>query len=368
MRFLPEIAIILSSLSVLSFLISEFGHSNVPILYPWGVWLHEYWFADYQERYKRKRGGPFAIDGPPLIVVPSDGGQMNWPYAAAGQTGVPYQYTDQYAEVTNSSSKYTPVDGIGGVSKSRIKDDPTSLKYYYPEAQAPGDYIANRFLGKGFSQGFASLENVGALGKSEVEYNKNVFQGGSPFVAASIGGGKPEDPRWSSRPIYQSNMLGHQLLVPLTSTAQGDSHRNPQVEQVADRNRDYSGAEYTADEKSSGVYHSTMPEAQSMGASSHRPAWYEQKLDGEYMGKQDTPSLVYAGDLPDINASLNQQYLQTFITNTFTNQAYSPYGTVGWGEPSTYNNPNTGLSPVGMQLNYISGQLDQNNPLPSVSS
>lgn len=369
MRFLPRILMIISSLSIVSFLISEFGYTNIPILYPWGVFMHEYWFADYQERYKRHRGN-FAIDGPPLVVSPGESGQIPWPYAAPGvktSSQVPLQYTEQYYEVAHATSKYTPVDGVGGVVKSAIKpkQEPTTVKYCYPQAQTPGDYIANRFLGKGFSLGFSSLEEMGLPGKPMVEYNKNVFQDGTPFAMAEIKRGYPNDPRWATRPRYQSNLTGHQLMVPLTSAVAGDGFQNPQVSNVADQPRDYSGAEYTQDQVNQGLYGHTTLEYQSLAnTTSSRPSWYKQSEDGEYIQKP-AACAAWPGDLPDIGPQQNQYYNQNFITNTFTSHASAPMGTTGWGEPSSKENQVTGLSPEDMQRNYIASQLAQENPLPS---
>ena len=82
MRLVPELAMMLSGICIIGFFVSEMGFSQIPVLYPIGVWLHEYWFADYHERYKRHYG-QYVIDGPPLIVTPGDSGPQNWPYAAA---------------------------------------------------------------------------------------------------------------------------------------------------------------------------------------------------------------------------------------------------------------------------------------------
>jgi len=357
MRLVPELAMIFSSVCVFSFLVSEMGFSQIPILYPIGVWLHEYWFADYHERYKRNYGN-YAIDGPPLIAVPGDGGPQNWPYAAAAPNTIPLQYTDQYADVAHSSSKYTPVDGVGGVVKGAIKQNNGSVLYCFPQAQEPNDYIANRFLGKGFGGSYANLVNVGETGKAETEYNKNVFKDGSPFVMAAIGKGFPNDPRWGSRPKYSSTNPAQQLLVPLTTTNTGPINQNPQVTGVFQPNRDYSGGEYAISDPNS-------LESQSLTGTSRRPPWYRQDYEANFIDPKHESgnSGAWVGDDPYITYTQNQDYGYEYAMPEFTTPigAGGPHGVTGWGEP--VSGLHADPSPRDMQYNFIETQLMQENPI-----
>jgi len=358
MRLVPELAMMLSGICIIGFFVSEMGFSQIPVLYPIGVWLHEYWFADYHERYKRHYG-QYAIDGPPLIVTPGDSGPQNWPYAAAAPNTIPLQYSDQYSEVAHSSSKYTPVDGVGGVVKDTIKDGEQngSVKYCFPQAQEPNDYIANRFLGKGFGGSYQNLVNVGEAGKAEVEYNKNVFKDGTPFMMAAIGKDLPNDPRWGIRAKYQSNAPGKQLLVPLTST-NIDQHPNSQVTGIYQANRDYSGGEYKQGDHSSLEY-------QSLTGVSNRAPWYQQDFQGNYLGANTGRSGAWTGDDPYITNQQNQSYPYEYIMPEFTTplNTLSPHGATGWGEPTT--GLKSDPSPRDMQLNFIETQLAQENPIHS---
>lgn len=359
MRLVPELAMVLSSVCVLGFLISEMGFSQIPVLYPIGVWLHEYWFADYHERYKRNFGN-YAIDGPPLVAVPGVDGPQNWPYAAAAPNRIPLQYTDQYVQVAHSSSKYTPVDGVGGVVKSPIKDNNGSVRYCFPQAQEPNDYIANRFLGKGFGGDYANLQNVGEEGKAEVEYNKNVFKDGTPFLMAAIGKDKSNDPRWATRTKYGSLMPGKQLLVPLTTKNTGHISNNPQVDGVFEPERDYSGLEYLT------PLDQTTLEFQSLANGTvPRPPWYEQDFQSNYLPPTAPGSCgAWVGDDPYITRGENQTYDHEYIMPEFTTPTVSggPHGVTGWGEPVTglQADPN----PRDMQYDYIATQLMQENPIP----
>lgn len=358
MRLVPEIAMFISGISILGFLISELGFSQIPVLYPIGVWLHEYWFADYHERYKRNYGN-YAIDGPPLIAVPGDSGPQNWPYAAAAPNTVPIQYSDQYAEVAHSSSKYTPVDGVGGVVKGTIKDNDGSVRFCFPQAQNPNDYIANRFLGKGFGGSYANLVNVGEMGKTEVEYNKNVFKDGSPFVMAAIGKDQQNDPRWSTRPKYMSTNQSNQLLVPLTTTNTGPINQNPQVSGVFQPNRDYSGQEYSQLEPTTLEYQSL-----NSAGTGTRPPWYRQDFEANYIQTGTTgKSGAWVGDDPYIGNTQNQNYGYEYIMPEFTTPIGSGgnHGVTGWGEP--VSGLQASPSPRDMQLNFIETQLMQENPI-----
>ncbi len=359
MRLVPELAMMLSGICIIGFFISEMGFSQIPVLYPIGVWLHEYWFADYHERYKRHYG-QYAIDGPPLIVVPGDSGPQNWPYAVPAPNVIPIQYSDQYSEVAHSTSKYTPIDGVGGVVKDTIKDGEQngSVKYCFPQAQEPNDYIANRFLGKGFGGSYQNLVNVGESGKAEVEYNKNVFKDGTPFMMAAIGKDLPNDPRWGIRAKYHSNAPGTQLLVPLTTT-NIDQHANSQVYGVYQPNRDYSGGEYKHGDPTSLEY-------QSLGAGvSNRQPWYQQDFQGNYLGANAGRSGAWTGDDPYITNQQNQIYDYEYIMPEFTTpiNTISPHGATGWGEPTTGLHAEP--SPRDMQYNFIGTQLTQENPIHS---
>lgn len=360
MRLIPTLAMILSSTCVLGFLVSELGFSQIPVLYPIGVWLHEYWFADYQERYKRHYGN-YAIDGPPLVVTPGDGGSQNWPYAAAAPNYIPLQYSDQYAEVAHTSEKYTPIDGVGGVVKSSLKQagQDGSVKYCFPQATEPNDYIANRFLGKGFGGSYQDLVNVGAEGKAEVEYNKEVFKKGTPFMMAAIGKDKQNDPRWGERAQYGSTLDGAQLLVPLTTTNTGAMPYNPQVSGVYQPNRDYSGGEYVQGDHTSLEY-------QSLTGTTTRPPWYKQDFEAEYISGNPGRCGAWTGDDPYITNQQAQNYPYEYIMPEFTTPtgAGGPHGVTGWGEPVT--GLKSDPDPRSMQYNFIETQLMQENPISTI--
>lgn len=356
---------LVSGLSIISFLMAELGFSQIPVLYPVGVFLHEFWFCDYQERYKRHYGN-YAIDGPPLVLTPGDVGSQNWPYAAAQPSiGVPLQYTDQYITTAHTSEKYTPVDGIGGIVKSTIKDSKVSgnVKYCFPGAQEPNDYIANRFLGKGFSSGgYLDMKNLGDLGKAQVEYNKNVFKKGTPFMVAEIGPNLPNDPRWNLRAKYASANQMNQMLVPLTTKETGGPLANPQVTNVVQPERDYSGSEYPTSDP-------TTNEHQSLSNTFNRPAWYSQTSGAQYLYPNSGICAAWTGDDPYITSGKNQSYPYEYILPEFTTpmDAGGPHGVTGWGEPWKDDSQlKSDPGPRAMQYNYIETQLMQENPIGTV--
>lgn len=364
MRLIPEIAMFLSGFSIISFLMAELGYSQIPVLYPFGVFLHEFWFCDYQERYKRHYGN-YAVDGPPLILTAGDSGPQNWPYAAVPAGNIPLQYTDEYTTVARTSEKYTPVDGIGGVVKSTIKDSKVNgtIKYCFPGAQEPNDYIANRFLGQGFSSGtYSDMKDIGSFGKSEVEYNKNVFKAGTPFTTAEIGANLPNDPRWNLRAKYVSTNQINQMLVPLTTKDIGGSINNPQVEGVFQPERDYSGAEYPTSDP-------TTSEHQSLSGAGKRPYWYSQTYKADYLYPNSGGCGAWIGDDAYITSSKNQNYPYEYILPEFTTpiDAGGPHGVTGWGEPWKDDSQLKSVpGPREMQYNFIETQLLNENPIGTI--
>ena len=247
---------------------------------------------------------------------------------------------------------------LGVLLKVLSKQGDGSIKFCFPQAQEPNDYIANRFLGKGFGGGYANLVNVGEMGKAEVEYNKNVFKDGSPFVMAAIGKDQQNDPRWGTRPQYVSANATNQLLVPLTTTNTGDIHQNPQVEGVFQPNRDYSGGEYIQGDPTSLEY-------QSLTGTSTRPPWYKQDHEANYISGNTGRCAAWVGDDPYIANTQNQNYGYEYIMPEFTTPIGSggDHGVTGWGEPTSGLHATP--SPRDMQTNYIETQLMQENPIHS---
>lgn len=362
MVFFSKVFLLTSFLSIISFAVAELGFSAVPVLYPFGVFLHEYWFADYGERLKAHFGN-FPQDGPPLVAVTGTGGgtsTFTYPYPNAND---PFNYyitgVTPYDNAIKNSEQYTPVDGLYGVqSEGTVKANSTELKEYYPAAEAPNDYIAKRLLGENALSYTALMD----LGNDPNNYNQNVFKSGTPFKAAVIGPGKENDPNWASMPNYTASYGDRILQVPQTTKNTGTLNTNQQIEYVEPQ-RDYSGNEHASE---------TSLEAKSGGQI--RPPWALTDQDGNYI--DENLSAAWPGENSQIQAQ-PQLYpnLSPMIYATFTTPAgaYPVLGTgayssgqapVGWGENYS-ETPQSQVSPKTQQLDYIDDFLSQPNPIPT---
>lgn len=370
--FLAKIFLLTSVLSWICFGTAELGLNGIPVLYPIGVWLHEYWFADYSERLKRHYGN-YAIDGPPMVATPGQSGTIGYPYVSftsdGNHGGVFVSMT--YDDAIKATEKYTPVNGLFGVTNNYIKGSPTSLELCYPGAQEPNDYIAHRLLGDDV-QGYSGLRDLGV--KSDVGYNKNVFKKGSPFKAAVIGPNVPDDPRWLSMVDYQAPWSPWSLLIPQTTKSGGTWTANQQISYFTNP-RDYSGGERPHEGDLDGTN-----EGLAMEHKMTRPYWYQQDQNGNIIDL-NSGCATFPGENPKVMG-------ETLVPNTigytpfpeFTTPAanfpimggdaysgYSPGPGVGWGETNTHSTGNYWPSNASQQLDYIQSQLTQENPIPIVA-
>lgn len=348
MIFLPKLFILTSFFSIFCFLIDESGISqSIPVVSPFGRFLHEYWFADYKYRSMAHRG-KFSRANPPLVAVAGQGGPLPWPYASgAGGSGV--TFTDNYQDVLKTTESYTPVNGLYGVTNERETDEP--LKQYYPDALEPNDYIAARLLGEQ-SQGYNDLTY---LANNQV-YNTKAFAAGTPFKTAQIGPNNANDPRWTSLPTYASLVPNHGLMVPLTTTNYGGYVLDPQTETLTNV-RDYSGSETQNDPN----FANTL-EAHTVSQYGARPSWYGQDQNANVIPYEGRSTSVYPGDLPWMTTPTyinSVQVYPEFTTPKSANVGGSPgQQNLGWGSPAAAN---PYVAP--MQLTYIQRQLAQEDPI-----
>lgn len=365
MAFLAKLFLISSMFSWFCFSVAELGLNGIPVMYPIGVFLHEYWFADYGERMKRNYGN-FAIDGPPLVATPGNLATINYPYVSYYDNGTEDQVPFTYDDALKTKEKYTPVNGLFGVTKNYIRNSPTTLEQCYPDAQEPNEYITHRLLGDD-KLGYQELKNLHE--KNEIGYNTKVFKKGTPFKAAVIGGNKPNDSRWATMSSYQAPWAPESLLIPLTTMDTGAIITNQQV-MYQSNTRDYSGAEE--------VEANTL-ETEAMKDGSARPYWYHQDQYGN-LSENKQYTTVFPGEIPAVQpgSNLYDSNMAYMPLPEFTTPKYhqpvlggsngyvrGPGEGVGWGETNTQPSPGPGFpTNATQQLDYIQSQLSQDNPIP----
>lgn len=358
MTLIGTIVFITSFIGALSFGCWD-NDIEIPGLYPFGAFLADWWFHD-----RLKPGKPHLehhdSDGPPLVAVPGSVASINFPYPSSYfSPKPPTQYS--YSSSAKRASTYTPVNGVFGVTNQK-ESDPTIHREYYPNAVQPNDYIAKRFIG---DQAFFS--DLVDVGDPLTLYNKNVFKDGTPFAAARIGGGTPDDPRWMTAAKYN-------LMPPLTSTGAGEASM-PYYPDVLSSVNDYSGGEYATSDQS------FANSAESKYCVPYRPPWYGQTQYGKSIeGQKDISS--WAGEKASQTVSiLGNSAMNRIVTPQFYDPQYDGNKSVqtssqidfvqwGWGTNNSGvvdNTTGASISPNIISTDYIETQLVQENPISNLN-
>lgn len=357
----------MSTIGVLGFACWD-NDIEIPVLYSFGQFEAEWWFND-----KLKPGRPHLEshdrDGPPLVARSyAGGGGITFPYPASGitknmsaaGTGL---FTDTYSESQKSTTSYTPVNGLYGVTNQKETDRTLSTDYY-PNAQEPSQYIVSRLIGP--THDWASLED---MGDKLSLYNTKVFKKGTPFKAAAIGGpGDPTNAEWKTRDGYQAPYSGMPFMPPLTSTGAGTVYNQVDGSSIARSVNDYSGAEYDGNDK-------TFPNSlEDVNVNGYRSPFVYQEDKNAKAFNYDQPQIhawpgeYQSGVVLDNNgyrlqaAFHDSQYDGSSIKNE---SSQTPYTTYGWGV-DTDSPAQGGYYPKQIQKDYIQTQLNQENPIPSV--
>lgn len=335
---------------------------EIPVLYPFGSFLAKWWFND-----KLKPGKPHleqhVLDGPPLVATIGSGGAIPWPYDDSDGLSSGHEWNlydtsnnNTYSNKIKMASDYTPVVGLYGVSDQKENSRDKRIEYY-PNASKPNDYIAHRILGE-----HANYTHLYQMSDPKKIINKNVFKAGTPFGSAIIGPNNPDDKRWTELPKYFSSNPGYKFKVPLTSTGTGmitgvDLYTGQAAESV----RDYSGMEYNQHENTNTNEFKYVYDNTSNGT---RPPWYSQDqkanlISGRYMDS-------FPGEVDEQTFNENPTHLiPTFYDPSATEQTFGGKTFTSWGQP---NGPSgMVLTPNTVQLDYIVGQLAQENPISSSS-
>jgi hypothetical protein len=357
-----------SLIGIVSFGMWEMDMEEVPVLYNFGSFLALYWFHDKLKPGKAHFGS-FAADGPPLVAVSGMGKARPWPYnATTGFTSSGLHYTDNDGTVTvKDASKYTPVDGLYGVSAQKENSRDKRVEYY-PQAQQPNDYIAKVFLGP-----HASWTDLYQMSDPLKVYNKNNFPGTDPFIAAKIGTNQPNDKRWQEASRYEVGGSGTEhLMVPLTSAgttipapASFPYVVNPFYPVLQEYVRDYSGAEYQGTDPS---YPNSLEMAYcKQGLKTRtRPPWYEQDTIGNVLTGQNDMAAFPGEDRGDPGYDPYNEFGLMSTYPTYYTPMDQPGIATGWGSTASKDTTKywDGLSPDQIQRDYIVSQLSRTEPGP----
>lgn len=373
MTIISNLVVFASLTGILSFGMWELDMEEVPILYQFGTFLASYWFHDKLKPGKPHYGN-FASSGPPLVAVTGSGAARPWPYSDSTGVnigGITFEENDtEKTEKTDRAniSKYTPVNGLYGVTNVRENSRDKTVEYY-PAAIEPNDYIAKRLLGD--HADWSDLVGLGPGGDPHL-WNEQLFKEGSPFGAAEIGAGQIDSEKWKLFSRYASSDTARKLLVPLTSTGNGVGITNPYT-QFWESQRDYSGGEYPETDSS---YNSTYAGHEKAFVSDFsgssqlviRPDWYQQDAFGnELSGQNQRDIAAWAGEggtntntNPIIKSNTLLYTAPTFYdpsSISTTNQSYYNWGIPEPTLPSgkTWIN---GKGPKDQQIDYITTQLN----------
>lgn len=367
MTLISKICFIINIIGVVSFSMWD-NDIEVPLLYPFGKFLGDFWFHD-----ELKPGKPHLekheLDGPPLVVSVAGGGgnysnNFNYPFptTSLGTAGFMQFGTDSgYTDSRKMSEEYTPVNGLYGVTNQR-ESDPTQKLEYYPNAVEPNDYIAKRFLGS-----YANWTDLEGMSSKEKPHNTKAFPEQTPFFAAQIGPGKPDDERWKESTKYRSVNQEFPIMPPLTSmgtgmqitTQQGVGYDiNTEMSYA-----DYSGGEYNQSD-------TTFQNSKEQGAMEpFRPNWYKQDYQGNPIDSKYIAS--WPSEYPNVPTNPGTQSNQNQILPVFYDPqydgVYAAHSTgreTSWGDPTNQVDTARGnISSSQIQKDYIYTQLAQENPI-----
>lgn len=352
--------------SLLSFLTSFIGvlgfacwdnDIEVPVLYPFGSFLGQFWFHDFGGSGKI-RASDFPQDGAPMVFAVGTGGPIPFPYPSDVNDSTDYSLMYDTSK-RMSQTDNTPVDGMYGVTSVKPSTRNKNL-VYVPNAVPKNDYIAKRMLGD-----HANWMDLNNMNQKEI-YNDKVFKDGNPFTAAKIGPNNQDDPRWSQA-NYGSSVAGMPFQPPLTSTAAIGYSLPDQMGKASIS--DYSGFEYNDGDN-------TSLEAQFCSAP--RPFTYQTDSSGNPINSDKISAYPLVTWQPSVNIGTLKPYiLPSFYDKNFTGAMTinGLYGTIKtpWGVPTSndgkyisgYKENNT-LD--GMQYEYVETMLSQENPISKLGS
>lgn len=368
MTLISSLLFILSTVGVLGFACWD-NDLEIPFFYSFGQFEAHWWFND-----KLKPGKPHLEqhdkDGPPLVARTGTGGAIVFPYPSGGivnlagpQARYVGSFTSTYDDSVKISSKFTPVNGLYGVSNQKENDRTLSVEYY-PNASDPSDYIVNRLIGP--QADWSELEDMGDKLKL---YNTKVFKDGTPFKSARIGGpGNQNDKLWVEMNNYQSSFPSEVFMPPLTSTGAGMVYDYPQTnggDAYPRSVNDYSGAEYSGGDPD---FANSLEQKNVMGY--RAPSVYQEDRNAMAFDKDQPLISAWPGEVQSAwgPGSSGYSLKAAFHDSQFDGADIKPYDTptYGWGVKGMTTAAAGGYYPTAIQKDYIVTQLAQDNPIASI--
>jgi hypothetical protein len=360
MTLITMLAFLTCTIGVLGFACWDLD-MEVPVLYRFGKFEADWWFHD-----QLKPGKPHlenhVKDGPPLVAKAGTGGAVPWPYPEGlKSTG---SITTNWDAKIKIDQKYTPVNGLYGVTNQKETDGSLNLQYY-PNASNPNDYIAQRLLGP--QADWTELEQ---MADAKI-FNLSVFKEGTPFGAAEIGSGQMDSDKWDEKPVYTAPGGAYAFMPPLTSTGANRVSFPPPNTYYVRSIADYSGAEYDGSNQS----FPKSKEAQ-FALGFRAPTNYQEDQSGNRFQYDQKQISAWAGEYPDSNtfAGGTPQAPQNYILPTFYDSQFEgstmELGNGSYVTPVSWGSPNAttiqGYNTPAIQTDYILSQLSQENPIPKM--
>lgn len=410
MTLISTLSIVSMFFSIVSYFVWKEDLSSVPVLYPWGVFLNEWWFLGRGSQVWRSKlphvnwaldGLPYVASPPPNITTITANGTVGFPYPAAynpdlGGNGELFGDNPPFVAQESSSinlyniqanyekskklEKYTPIKGMYGVEVSE------------PKAMKPNDYIAKALLGPDKSAQDMVLESLNSTGSLDSGvgsvYNQHRFKGGiTPFISQLEGPNAPNDTNWQYTNLYQvpTDNGPRNFMAPLVSTDGGinsdmlTSHWGTSGTggtTYYTSQTGYSGAEYPTDPANYGTLeYKTLTQLE-------RPPWYDRDFMGKSIGTTAPYISAYAGSTAGITDDGGWILTPDFtnVKSGLPNPQYW-YTQYGWGSnnPSAYSNTvirtekdTVEFLPTEVQAGYINDfllhDISLNPPLPDSNS
>jgi len=395
MTLISTLSIVGMFFSIASYFVWKEDLYSVPVLYPWGVILNEWWFLGRGSQMWRSKlpHANWALDGLPYVAsAPLDAssiselGKVGFPYASsynpvimqnpAGNDGnnefeapevstINLYNIQQNYEKGEKLEKYTPIKGMYGVEVSE------------PKAMKPNDYIAKALLGPDKSAQDMVLESLNSTGSLDSGvgsvYNQHRFKGGiTPFISQLEGPNAPNDTNWQYLNLYQvpTDTGSFPFMAPLVSTNGGinstmyTSHwgnvNNGNTTYYTSQTG-YSGSEYPTDPANYGTLEYKT------NITYDRPPWYDRDYIGESTGTTATYISAFSGTTSGVTNDSGWILTPDFtnIKGGLPNPQYW-YIQYGWGSdnPSKYSNTvvrsekdTVELLPTEVQAAYINDFL-----------
>lgn len=335
---------------------------EIPVLYPFGSFLGLYWFHDYGG-YGKIHATSFPDDGPPMVARANCGAAVPFPYPEL--QGYSIESIAYGATKKMNNSEYTPVNGMYGVTNVK----PTTRgankdELYIPGAVEMNDYIAKRLLGS-----WATNTSLVNMYDKDKPFNRKTFPDGTPFIAAQVGPGDENNPKWEEN-TYMSAVNGQPFQVPLTSTpGDGEWYAVQNAHGILTSKMDYSGVEYNNPDPLSLEYqYSSAP----------RPSSYMTDYNGNVIDStriSSYPNQHQGIDGYQTNSNISLVALPSF-SDPLGNGNLTP-------DPSDPQNRKLQLNTWGMnidttsgnykmqqnqQTDYITTMLSQENPISKLNS